>query len=378
MNAQTSAHDKATAQPAPNAAAMPPEAMPPAAMPVVKPRAWRKTALMLAVPLALALGAAGWWVSSGGSQSTENANLHQPRISVAPTVGGRVVTVNFHELQPVSAGDLLFQVDPEPYALAAAQAEAAVSAARLQVEQLRAAYTQAEAQAALAAEDARFQADELARQQALSDKGVASTSTLDEFVHASRQAGQRADVAQLTAGAALAALGGDPKAAIDDHPAVQAALAELDRARYNLTMTKVTAPADGIVYQAASFRQGVMVAPGQALFALVETGEAWVDANFKETQLSDLMPGQAAEVVFDAAPGQTFTGRVEAIGAGTGAEFSLLPAQNATGNWVKVTQRVPVRIRLDDPAAAARLASGLSAEVTVDTTTPPAQLAATE
>lgn len=368
MNAQTSVDAKASA---PHTPATGP-------MPTVKPRAWRKTALMLALPLALALGVGGWWLSSGGSESTENANLHQPRISVAPTVGGRVVAVNVHELQSVSAGDLMFQVDPEPYALAVAQAEAAVSAARLQVEQLRAAYTQAEAQAALTAEDAHFQADELARQQALSGKGVASTSTVDEFIHTSRQARQRADVAQLTADAARAALGGDPEAAVDDHPAVRAALAELDRARYNLAMTKVIAPADGIVYQAASFRQGVMIAAGQPVFALVETGEAWVDANFKETQLADLAAGQTAEIVFDAAPGQTFTGKVEAIGAGTGAEFSLLPAQNATGNWVKVTQRVPVRIRLDDPAAAANLASGVSAEVTVDTRPQPSQLAAAE
>ena len=363
MNAQTSVEAKAAA--APIAAA--------------KPRRLRKTALMLAVPLALALGAGGWWLSGGGSESTENANLHQPRISVAPTVGGRVVSVNIRDLQPVSAGDLLFQVDPEPYALAVAQAEAAVSAARLQVGQLRAAYAQAVAQADLADEDARFQADELTRQQALSGKGVASSSTVDEFVHASRQARQRADVARLTADAARAALGGDPEAAVDDHPAVRAALAELDRARYNLAVTKVTAPADGVIYQAAAFREGVMIAAGQSVFALVETGEAWVDANFKETQLADLATGQAAEIAFDAAPGQSFSGRIEAIGAGTGAEFSLLPAQNATGNWVKVTQRVPVRIRLDDPAAVARFASGVSAEVTVDTAEPPSpQLAAAE
>ena len=124
---------------------------------------------------------------------------------------------------------------------------------------------------------------------------------------------------------------------------------------------------DGIVYQAASFREGQMVTAGAALFTLVANRDAWVEANFKETQLVDLAPGQPAEVVFDAAPGKAFTGTVEAIGAGTGAEFSLLPAQNATGNWVKVTQRVPVRIKLDDAAGAAALASGLSAEVTVDT-----------
>lgn len=343
----------------------------PAAAPAPEPkpaRPLRKALLMLSVPVLLLAGVGGWWLSGAQRETTENAYLHQARISVAPTVAGRVVAVNVQELQPVKAGDLLFQVDPQPYALAVAQAEVAVNAARLQVEQLKAALAQAEAQATLAADDAAYQADELARQEALSGKGVTSTSALDEVRHASRQANDRAEVATLTADAARAALGGDPKAATDDHPAVRAALVELDRARYNLSVTRVTAPADGVIYQAASFREGVMLAAGQPVFALVETGEAWVDANFKETQLADLVQGQPAEIVFDAAPGHPFTGTVEAIGAGTGAEFSLLPAQNATGNWVKVTQRVPVRIKLDDPAGAAALASGLSAEVTVDTT----------
>ncbi|MBL9061832.1 HlyD family secretion protein [Tabrizicola sp.] len=332
-----------------------------------KARPLRKALLMLSVPALLVAGVGGWWLTGAAQESTENAYLHQARISVAPTVAGRVVAVNVHELQPVKAGDLLFQVDPQPYELAVAQAQAAVNAARLQVEQLKAALAQAEAQAALAADDATYQADELARQQALSGKGVTSTSALDETRHASQQAREKAEVAKLTADAARAALGGDPAAATDDHPAVRAAMAELDRANYNLSVTRVTAPADGVIYQAASFHEGVMLAAGQPVFALVETGEAWVDANFKETQLADLAPGQKAEVEFDAAPGRTFTGTVEAIGAGTGAEFSLLPAQNATGNWVKVTQRVPVRIKLDDPAGAAALASGLSADVTVDT-----------
>lgn len=341
--------------------------VPPAPAPAKAARPLRKALLMLSVPALLVAGFGGWWLTGANTESTENAYLHQARISVAPTVGGRVVSVNVHELQPVKAGDLLFQVDPEPYQLAVTQAEAAVNAARILVQQMKAALTQAEAQATLAADDAVFQEEELTRQQALSVKGVASTSSLDEKRHASQQARERAVVAKLTADAARAGLGGDPKAATDDHPAVRAAMAELERARYNLSVTRVTAPADGVIYQAASFHEGVMLAAGQPVFALVETGEAWVDANFKETQLVDLVPGQKAEIVFDAAPGKTFTGTVEAIGAGTGAEFSLLPAQNATGNWVKVTQRVPVRIKLDDVAGAASLASGLSAEVTVDT-----------
>ena len=358
MNARTSPAEAAAAVTAPN----------PAPAPAAKPaRPLRKAFLMLSVPVLLIAGIGGWWLTGANRESTENAYLHQARISVAPTVGGRVVAVNVHELQPVKAGELLFQVDPQPYELAVAQAEASVNAARLQVEQLKAALAQAEAQAALAEDDARYQADELARQEALSGKGVTSASALDQTRHASRQAREKAEVARLTADTARAALGGDPKAATDDHPAVRAALAELDRARYNLSVTRVTAPADGLIYQAASFHEGVMLTAGQAVFALVETGDAWVEANFKETQLADLAQGQRAEIVFDAAPGKTFAGTVEAIGAGTGAEFSLLPAQNATGNWVKVTQRVPVRIKLDDAAGAAALASGLSAEVTVDT-----------
>ncbi len=357
MNARTAASEPAVA------------VLSPVPAPAKPARPLRRVLVMLSVPVLLAAGVGGWWLSGAHQESTEDAYLHQARISIAPTVGGRVVTVSVHDLQPVKAGDLLFQVDPQPYELAVAQAEAAVNAARLQVEQLKAALAQAEGQAALAEDEARYQEDELARQEALTGKGVTSSNSLAEVRHISQQAREKAGVARLTANTARASLGTDPDAATDDHPAVRAALAEMDRARYNLSVTRVTAPADGVVYQAASFHEGVMLAAGQPVFALVETGAAWVDANFKETQLADLVPGQRVEIVFDAAPSKVFTGTIEAIGAGTGAEFSLLPAQNATGNWVKVTQRVPVRIKLDDPAGASALASGLSAAVTVDTST---------
>ena len=149
---------------------------------------------------------------------------------------------------------------------------------------------------------------------------------------------------------------------------VLAALATRDRAAYNLELATVRAPADGVVYQASSFRDGQFVAAGEPLFALVETGDVWVDANFKETQLTNIARGQPAEVEFDIYPGRGFPATVEAIGAGTGAEFSLLPAQNATGNWVKVTQRVPVRVTLDGRMPeGVDLMSGASATVTVDT-----------
>lgn len=146
---------------------------------------------------------------------------------------------------------------------------------------------------------------------------------------------------------------------------MKSALVARDQALYNLNNATVTAPADGMIYQASSFKPGQMVAAGQAVFALVETGDVWVEANFKETQLQGIEVGQSAEVSFDADPSRKVQATVEAIGAGTGAEF-LLPAQNATGNWVKVTQRVPVRLRLADAEASAR-SSGVSASVSVDT-----------
>lgn len=326
-----------------------------------------RRALMLSLPVAIALGGGWMWLSGGRYEETENAALHQARIGIAADLPGRVVATHVTDNAAVKAGDPLFQVDPEPYRLALAQAEAALAQARLGVEQLKAAYGVALGQEQLAADEAAYQQKELTRQQSLTGRGVASDSSLDKARHDAARADEALSTARQGVQAALAALGGDPAIATDSHPAVLAALAARDKAAYNLELTTVHAPADGVVYQAASFRTGQFVAAGSPVFALVQTGDVWVDANFKETQLGGIAPGQSAEIEFDTRPGVTFHGKVEAIGAGTGAEFSILPAQNATGNWVKVTQRVPVRIRLDDPAAAAGLQSGVSAAVTVDT-----------
>lgn len=319
------------------------------------------------VPVALLAGAAFWWITSGRYESTENANLHEARMSVASDLSGRVVKVAIHDSQRVTKGDLLFQVDPEPYRLALAEAEVSLQSARIEVEQLKAAFAQAESQAKQARDNADYLESELTRQEKLSDRGVAAGTALDGARHQAVQAREQAETAEQTVAAALAALGGDPALPTDDHPKVRKARVERDKATYDLGLTEVRAPADGIVYQASSFREGQFVSAGSPLFALVETGEVWVEANFKETQLDGIAVGQPVEIAFDVAPNRKLTGTVEAIGAGTGAEFSLLPAQNATGNWVKVTQRVPVRVRLDDPAKVGDLSSGLSAEVTVDT-----------
>ncbi|KQZ99510.1 hypothetical protein ASD64_14295 [Mesorhizobium sp. Root157] len=322
---------------------------------------------MVSLPLLLAVAGGYVWVTGGRYQETENANLRQARVSIAADTAGRIVKVDVNDNQAVKKGDELFAIDPEPYRIALARAEAAVAGARLNVEQLRAAYNQATSQERVASSEVDYLQSQFDRATDLSKKGISAKSSLDEARNDLDKARQQQAVAEQGIASAKAALGGDPDIATDRHPTVLAALAARDQAAYELAQTTVRAPADGIVYQASSFKVGQFVGVGTPLFALVETGDTWIDANFKETQLTHMKPGQKAEVVLDTYPGRTFEATVEAIGAGTGAEFSLLPAQNATGNWVKVTQRIPVRIKFTDEDAKLALRTGMSATVSVDT-----------
>ena len=357
---------EAPAQPVAAPVAVAPPAQP-ASPPPKKKRRTGRFLLMVALPAALIAGGSYVWVTGGRYQATENANLQQAKVSVASDTAGRIVHVGIADNQPVRQGDVLFAIDPEPYRIALAQADAAVAGARLDVEQLRATYSQATAQEKSDLSEVDYAQSQYDRAAGLAQKGINTKSSLDQAKNDLDKARQQLAVAQQRIVSAKAALGGNPDIETDKHPTVMAALAARDKAAYDLAQTTVKAPADGIVSQASSFKVGQFVGSGTPLFALVETGDTWVDANFKETQLTNMKPGQKAEIVLDTYPGRTFQATVKAIGAGTGAEFSLLPAQNATGNWVKVTQRIPVRLELDDADARMALRTGMSASVTVDT-----------
>ncbi|MEP9371195.1 HlyD family secretion protein [Mesorhizobium sp. KR1-2] len=323
--------------------------------------------LMSALPLALVVGGGYVWVTGGRYQETENANLRQAKVSIASQEAGRVVSVNVADNQMVKVGDTLFVVDPEPYRIALAQADAALAAARLNVEQLRAAYSQALAQERVTAGDVTYLQSQYDRASALVKRGINSESTLDEARRDLTKAQDQHTAAVQGIASARAALAGNPAIETDEHPTVLAALATRDNAAYALAQTTVRAPADGMVAQASSFKVGQFVGVGTPLFSLVETDDIWVDANFKETQLTNMKPGQTAEITLDTYPNHPLKATIEAIGAGTGAEFSLLPAQNATGNWVKVTQRIPVRLKVDTSGLDVALRTGMSATVSVDT-----------
>ncbi|MBX3581582.1 MAG: HlyD family secretion protein [Rhizobiaceae bacterium] len=370
MNAVAKIKDDVTEVDMERPSAPPPLAVAPASAvkPASKPKRSRRTLLMLAVPLALAIGGGYVWLAGGRYQETENANLRQAKVTVAAEAAGRIVEVDIDDNQPVKSGDRLFVVDPEPYRIALAQADAALSAARLNIEQLRAAYGQAVAQERVAASEVTYLKSQYDRAADLAKKGISAQASLDEAQRDLARAEEQHRAAQQGIESARAALGGDADIATDKHPAVLAAQSARDKAAFDLAQTTVVAPADGVISQASSFKVGQYVGKGTALFSLVETGDTWVEANFKETQLTNMRPGQSAEVVLDTYPGVTFEATVESIGAGTGAEFSLLPAQNATGNWVKVTQRIPVRLKLDTEGKDdVPVKTGMSATVTVDT-----------
>jgi membrane fusion protein (multidrug efflux system) len=322
--------------------------------------------MIVALPLAFAVVGGYFWLAGGRYISTDNAYVHQPIVPVSADIAGRIVEVDVSENAQIAAGATVFRLDPVPYRIALDQAEAALASARLDVDRMRSAYGTAQARLAAAEEVRDVHQREFERQQELGDRGLMSASAIDTAKLALQAAENDVALARLGVREAAAALGGDPDIATDDFPAVREALARRDVAARDLAMTTVVAPVSGIVSQIGSLNVGQYVTPGTLVASLVQSEETWIEANFKETQIAGVMPGQPVTVEIDAYPGTKFAGSVDSIGSATGAQFALIPAQNATGNWVKVVQRIPVRVHVEaDPEHP--LLGGMSAYVSVDT-----------
>jgi len=321
--------------------------------------------LMAGVPLLLVAGGGWFWLTGGRYEETDNAYVQQAKVSISADVSGRVSDVKVHDNQVVAAGDVLFAIDPQPFEIALSQADAALASARVNVEQLKVSFGTAQAQLKANEQTLAIRQAAYDRKQTLVDQGVSADASLDESKLTLQQAQSAVDLARQQVAAATAALAGDPAIATDAHPAVLAAQAAVEQAQRNLTHATVTAPAGGVVSNVSSLNVGQFIAAGSMIASLVETDNTWIQANFKETQLAELKVGQPVEIKVDAF-GAPLHGTVESFGAATGSEFALIPAQNATGNWVKVVQRLPVRIALSE-AADAVLKTGMSAMVTVDT-----------
>jgi membrane fusion protein (multidrug efflux system) len=329
--------------------------------------------LMVLGPLVVLLGGAYWYLTTGRYVSTDDAYVEAARIAISNDVSGRVVAVSVHDNEFVKAGQVLFTLDRRPFQIAAEEAKAQLAAVKLQIASLKATYQQKKADVAANEATLLYQQRDLERQQRLLASGAASQAQYDQSNHAYKIAREQLASKEQDLASTRASLGGDPDIPIDQHPMVQHDQAALDRAELNLSYTVVRAPEDGIVTKVEQLQPGDWVqgvntgATPTSLFSLVSTKRVWFTANFKETELTHMRPGQSATVEIDTYPGVVFPARVESLSPGTGLTFSLLPPENATGNWVKVVQRLPVRLSIEKFDASAPLHAGLSATVAVDT-----------
>ncbi len=326
--------------------------------------AWARYAMMAIVPLILIAGGVYYWLTSGKTASTDNAYIRQNRVAVTSEVGGKILDVLVHENQQVKKGQILFHIDPSTYQLQLQQATASLANAEVDVQTLGATVDSNAGAIAAAQSAVKYAQQNYDRHAALMARGFNTRANMDTAYNQLMQAKAQLQTAQASAAvdraklAAPAEIGGVA-------PDIAAARAQIATAKLAIARTTIVAPFDGVVTQTGNLQVGQMAAAGLPMLTIVANGGSWIEANFKETDLKKMVPGLPATIRIDAYPGVVLKGHVESIGAGTGSEFSILPAQNANGNWVKVTQRVPVRIAIDEKSPR-QLIAGLSADIEVD------------
>ena len=321
--------------------------------------------LMLFVPALLLLAAGAFYLHGGRIVETDNAYVKADKVPVSPEVAGMVKEVLVQENQRVAAGQPLFRIDDAPFRLAVSRAEAKVAQARLDVGALKASYHEKQAEIQVARTKTSFAARDQQRQADLAARNFISAAKLDESRQNTDLNRQQVGALEQDLKRIAESLGGDPDLPLESHPGYKEALAELEQAKLDLSRVEVRAPMAGVVSKPP--KPGQYLAPGSIALALVASGDLWVEANFTETDLTYVRPGQPVKVRVDTYPGVEWQGTVDSLSPATGAEFSLIPAQNATGNWVKIAQRVPLRIKLEPRADAPELRAGLSTVVEIDT-----------
>jgi len=326
----------------------------------------RKRVLLMVVIPTLVLAAVGLFYLAGGRYvSTDNAYVKADKVPVSAQVSGLVKTVLVEENEAVTAGQALFQLDPEPFQLAVEKAAAQLAQVRSDMSALKASYREKQAEIRVAQTKFDFSRTQQKRQVELKSQNYVSASQLDDAEQNTRVAELQLKALNEDLQRIRQALDGDVDTPVEQLPAYQAAKAALDQAKYDLQNSEVRAAQDGVVSQLP--KPGQYLNAGSPALTLVASKRLWIEANFNETDLTYVRPGQAVTVHVDTYPGVVWHGEVESISPATGSEFSVLPAQNVTGNWVKVVQRLAVRIRLNDSADLPPLRMGLSALAEIDT-----------
>jgi len=338
----------------------------PAARPAKKRRSLLRPFLFALLPVALVAG--GYYYVTGGQiMSTDNAYVQADMVGVSTDVAGTVVSIEVHDNDTVTKGQVLYRLKPDSYQTALDAANAQLGTVRNQILTLQASYKQSLAQIAQAQADIPFYEAAFKRQQDLTASAASSRASFDQAKHDLDSAKQKVLVAKAQAQAMLAQLGDDPDQPVEKNPFYVQAQTGVDNARRDLADTVVRAPFDGVVTNVSALQVGGYLQASQAAFSLVSSTKLWIGASPKETELTYVRPGQPVTITVDTYPGVEWHGKVDSISPASGASFSLLPAQNTSGNWVKVVQRIPMRIRIDDLAGKPPLRVGMSVTADVDT-----------
>ncbi|MBA8879840.1 HlyD family secretion protein [Phyllobacterium myrsinacearum] len=329
-------------------------------------RSRTRSILFAALPIALIVG--GYFYVTGGQvMSTDNAYVQADVVGVSTDISGLVTSVDVHDNETVKQGQILFRINPDVYRIALEGAQAQLGTVRNQILNLQASYKQTLAEIAQAESDIPFYQKTLQRQADLTNTAAVSKATYDQAKHDLDAAQQKVDVAKAQAATTLAQLGNNADQPVEQNPSYLAAQATVDKAQHDFDAATVRAPFDGVVTNVSSLQVGAYLQASQAGFSLVSTTHMWVAASPKETELTYVKPGQQVTVTVDTYPGVEWKGTVTSISPASGSSFSLLPAQNTTGNWVKVVQRIPMLVSIDDMAGKPPLRVGMSVTAGVDT-----------
>lgn len=325
----------------------------------------RRLLLLVGLPVFLGVIGLGGYLAGGRYASTDNAYTKADMISIRPQVAGQVIQRYVSENEQVVAGQPLFAIDPQPYKVALAKAEAKLDETRTNLAALQASYREKQSELQLAKENYDYALKEQNRQANLAQRHLISKASFDEVTHSRQVAQQQVITLEHDLTRIAESLGGDVNAPIEQHPSYRAAQAEVEQAQLDLAHTQINAVRAGKVTRPPEV--GEFLGVGSAAMSLVANDHLWVEANFIETDLTHVRVGQKVKVKIDTYPNQEWEGEVQSISPATGAEFSVIPAQNATGNWVKIAQRVPVRIAIQAKGDAPALQAGLSSEISIDT-----------
>ena len=331
-------------------------------------RRYRRFLLLVVLPIVAVIGGVTFYLNGGRYVGTDDTYVGAQKILITPDISGRIDKVVVKEGQLVHKGDVLFEIDPVPFRLAVDRAKAAVEQARMSYNNLVANIKIYDEMADLMQKTIDLKQRDVDRKAALAKNAFGSQLDLDNSTTAVVTARAELAFVQQQRSSSLTQLLGNPDLKLEDFPPYYQAQAALAQAERDLNHTEMRAPMDGIATLVDQIQLGRFVVAGSPVFTVIDVARPWIDSNLKESDMTHVAVGQSVEIEVDAFPDHVFKGTVGSLSPGTGAQFAILPPQNATGNFVKVVQRIPVRIYFDqnDPLIK-KLKAGMSAYATIDT-----------